>query len=255
MASETIQTQFETPNRRWMRLVLILLGGLLIGFAASLPLAVSWPFPNGLSGCFDDIFLLRLAGKFFALPCMPTSLFVQPLVWSSFIAAGALFGLLARQLAVTGSRIFVAATGGISFFVTVYLGAQVVTRLPNPELPIQLESSFGFPFAIMSFGVSFLFALAIGLTLHTSGWLWKAFAAALVTGICYWLVVWILHGHAIMLLNQDATTRPLADSLPSFGRLLGPMTKTVVISNFIAGTIGGWTTLVLLSKHRPFSNK
>ena len=228
--------------RYWL---LIGMGGLLIGIAASFPLAVILAYSNPISRCIDNFILIRFGAKFHLLPCMPTVIWIRPLVWGSFLTAGALFGLTAHDLVRVGSRILVAIVGGGLFLVASFFGAEIVPRLPSPELPILFESSTAFPFAMMSFGVSFIFALAIGLALRTRGILWRALIAGTVTGICYWLVAWILFGHAVMLFSHDVTTPPLALSLPEMGRL-GPMMKTTLISNFIAGTIGGSATLYLL---------
>lgn len=242
------------PSRRsnWL---LILLGGLLIGLAASLPLAVVWPYPHAPppSICVDNGEKIRFVGIVFPFHCIPAFMFVRPLVWGSFLAAGAFFGPLAYKLTGHGSRILAVAVGGFSFLIASFIGSQVVDRLPRAllhpmdELPILFLSSTGPEFSIMSFGVSLAFALAIGLALRTRGLLWRALTAAVTTAICYWLAVWILLGHAPMLFTHDPTMPPLADSLPELGRPMGPMMKTTLISNFIAGTIGGSTILFLFT--------
>jgi len=236
-------------------LSLILVGGLLIGLTASLPLAIVWPYPvpPPAALCVNAGAAIRLFGIVLPLGCPPVYMFLQPLVWGSWIATGALVGLIAHRLAGRGSRILVAALGGFSFLVAGFIGSQVVDTLPNVDIlpnmdrfPIMFLSDIGIPFAIMTFGVSLTFALAVGLALRVRGLLWRAFLAAVVTGICYYVVTWILMGHAVMLVTQDPTTPPLADSLPAFGRPMGPMIKTVTLSNLIAGTVGGWAILILV---------
>ena len=259
---ETTENQTGTHDSRRMRLSLILLGGLLIGLAASLPLGIALPYPDlpPAGSCIygtgtNPVERIRLAGVLLPLPCMPTFMFIQPVVWGSFLAAEAVFGLIAYRLAGRGSQILAALLGGFSFLVASFIGSQVVTRLPAPELPVFFSSSTADPFAIMVFGLSLTFALAIGLALRTRGLLWRAFAAATLTAMCYWLVAWILLGHAVMIWSHDATTPPLVHNLPDFGRPIGPMMKTTLISNLIAGMFGGWVTLILLTVRRANSGK
>lgn len=252
----TLIGQAEIRPTRQPYWLFILLGGLLIGLAASLPLAVVWPYPNPPpeSVCIFGGEKIRLGGVTLPFHCIATFMFVKPLVWCSFLSAGGLFGLLAHKLSSQGSRILVALVGSLSFLLASFIGGQVVDTLPNadipspfPDMPILFFASTAIPFAIMSFGVSLAFALAIGLGLRTRGLLWRALVAAIVTAICYWLVAWILLGHAVMLFSHDPTTPPLADSLPELGRPMGPMMKTTLISNLIAGTIGGSTILFLFT--------
>jgi hypothetical protein len=228
---------------------MILLGGLLIGLAAGLTLAVVWPYPPLPEStiCVYHGRQIHLGNMMFPERCLPTFMFFQPLVWGSFLTAGALFGLLAHKLTGRGSRIPVVAVGGFSFLLASFVGGEVVATIPTPELPIFFSGSTADPFAIMVFGLSLTFALAIALALRTRGLLWRALAAAAVTAICYWLVAWLLFGHGNMLWNPDPTITPLINSLSELGRPMGPMMKTTFISNFIAGTIGGWATLVLLT--------
>jgi hypothetical protein len=132
-----------------------------------------------------------------------------------------------------------------------YLGMLFVSRIPNLELPLLLSRGVAEPIALMTFGIAFVFAFALGL--HTPGFVWRALVAALVTGGCYWFVMWFLLGHSAMIWNPDPTP-PFAHRLPDLGNGMGPMMKTVLISNLIAGAIGGWATLFLLEARHPFSS-
>ena len=236
----------------------MLLGGLLIGLATSLPLAVGWhdavrpPVGVCLFGTEENPFeRIWFRGWVFPLPCLPTLLFVQPAVWGSFLGAGIVFGLLAHDLAgassARGARLRLAALGGACLLILSILGTLVVSRIPGPALPLPFSSPAGVPFAVMVFGVSFVFALVLGIALRRRGWLWRAFLAAAVTALAYWLVIELFLGRAVMIWIHDAVAPPLAHSLPLLGNGMGPMMKTVLIGNLVAGTIGGWLTLGLLT--------
>ena len=70
-----------------------------------------------------------------------------------------------------------------------------------------------------------------------------------MTAACYWLVLWLLLG------NADTVSPPLAYRLPDLGNGMGPMMKTLLIGNLIAGTTGGWVTLALSTgdgSRKPF---
>jgi hypothetical protein len=206
---------------------------------------------NGGEGTYFGAMILSFRVHF-TLPlqfnCLAIFLFAKPLMWLSFFVAGAVFGLFAFRLVENGSPTRAALYGGVAFLVASFIGSNMVPGLPNPDLfPLPFSSAFGIPFAIMSFVIAFIVAITLGLVLRTHGLLWRALVAAAVTGICYWLVVWILHDHFVMLWTHDATTPPLVDSVPDAWRPMGPMIKTIIISNFIAGTIGGWATLALLT--------
>jgi hypothetical protein len=248
-----VQTGADDSKRK--HLLMILLGGLLIGLAASVPLAMVWPYPTPPpeSICLYGGLKTRLGGITFPFHCSAAVMFVQPLVWCSFLIGGGIFGLIAHKLVGRGSRNLVVGLGALSFFIASFAGSQVVDRLPRAlvlpisEIPVLFASSIEPEFSIMSFGVSLTFALAIGLALRTRGLLWRALLAATVTAICYWLVAWVLFGNANTLWNHELTLPPLVENLPALGRPMGPFMKTVLIGNFIARTSGGWATLVLLT--------
>jgi hypothetical protein len=232
---------WPTNQRYWL---LILLGGLLIGLTASLPLAVVWPYPKPLpeSICVYGGEKIRLGSLTLPFHCMVTFMFIQPLVWCSFLVSGALFGLLAQILVGSGSRIRVAAVGGGTFLVAAFVGGQVVDILPNPDTHF-FVSGVAPPFAIMSFIVSFTFVLAIGLVLSIRGLAWRAIVVAVATALSYFLTAWFLYGFNFAALGPGH--EPLAGLLHETWRPMGPMMKTILISNFVAGTIGGSTLLFL----------
>ena len=241
-------------NLHAKRRTLLLLGGLLIGLATSLPFTMIWPeirdapVRNCLSGSeTNPVEAIRFAGLILPLPCTVTLLFLQPVVWVSFLAAGTGFGLIARRLAARGSVRRLATLGGFSFLVLGYLGWMFVPRIRVPELPLFLASGVAEPFAVMVFLVAVSFALVLILELRPSGWLWRALTAAAVTAACHWLVMWFLLGHASMIWTQDPATPPFADQLPELGSGLGPMMTSTMNGNLVAGTVGGYVTLALLS--------
>ena len=159
----------DVQGSQWRNPLLIFVGGLLIGFAASFPLAIIWPYPvpPSLSVCVNGGEQIRLGGIRFPFHCMAAYMFIQPLVLSGFLAAGALFGLIAQRLTDRGSHGMAALIGGVTLFVAVFSGAQMVDRLPlPPNLPF-LQPSIAQPFTISVFMISFVFTLAIGLVLHT----------------------------------------------------------------------------------------
>lgn len=253
-------TDSDSTYDRNMGRALPILGGLLVGLAASLPLALAWPEamrpPVGI--CLfgteaNPAERIWLDGLILPLPCMPTFLFMRPPVWFSFLGAGVVFGLIAHRLAGSGSRGLLAAVGGVLFLGLSYLGVLFVPRMPSLELPGFLSSGVAEPFALMIFAISLLFALAFGLALHTSGWFWRALLAATLTALCYWFVMWFLLGRGVMLWSHDPTTPPFAHSLPDLGNGMGAMMKTTLISNLIAGTVGGWGTLLLLTGRQLIS--
>jgi hypothetical protein len=230
----------EVQESRWLHPLLIFLGGLLIGIVASLPLGISWPYPvpPSLSICVNEGEYIRLGGIRFPFHCMAAYLFIQPLMLSSFLAAGALFGFIAQRLADRGSPGLAALIGGVTLFIAAFSGAQMVDRLPlPPNLPI-LQPSIAQPFAMVVFLISFIFTLAIGWVLHTPRLIWRALIAATVSGLTYMFIAYALY---------HTGPTPLAQLLPTAGRPMGNMMKTVVTSNLIAGTVGGWTILLLLS--------
>ncbi|HET9587583.1 MAG TPA: hypothetical protein VFO91_02230 [Anaerolineales bacterium] len=247
----------QTRDKKAERLVLLLLGGLLIGLATSLPLAVAWPdaMRPPVAICLfgtetNPMERIWVRGRIIPLPCMPTFLFMQPAVWVSFLGAGCVFGLIARNMAERGSRRLLAALGGLSFFLLGYLGTLFVPRIPIPELPLPFSGGVAESFAIMIFGISFVFALVLGLALRPPGLLWRPFVAAAATAVSYWFVTWLLLGRAVTIWTQDPTTAPLAHSLPALGNGMGPMMTTILLANLVAGTIGGCITLALLAVRR-----
>jgi hypothetical protein len=237
--------------------LLLLLGGLLIGLAASLPMGAAWPEamrpPVGVclfgteANPFERIWI---RGRVFSLPCLPTFLFLRPAVWLSFLGAGLVFGLIARERAGGGSRGLPAALGGLSLLMLSYLGMVFVPRLTALEMPLVLSNGIAEPFALMIFGIVFPFALAIGLALRPPGVLWRAFAAAAATGLCYWLVLWFLLGPAVRIWSPDPAALPFAHRLPAPGNGMGPMMRSILVANLVAGTIGGWVTLAFLTFRR-----
>ena len=251
-------TASQTPeDQNAKRLALLLLGGLLIGLAASLSLAVAWPNamrpPVGV--CLfgteaNPMERIWVKGRIIPLPCMPTFLFIQPAVLVSFLGAGIVFGLIAYELTQRGSRWVPAVLSAFCLILLSYLGTLFVPRIRAPELPLPFSSGVAEPFALMIFGISFIFALALGLALRTPGFLWRALVDAAVTALCHWLVIWLLLGRAVMIWTQDPTTPPLADGLPALGNGMGRMMMTILIGNLVSGTIGGWVTLALLTARR-----
>jgi hypothetical protein len=257
-AAQTGDVPFEREEHKAKRLALLMLGGLLIGLAASLPLAAIWPdvsIPPAsdclIQGATNPVERIRLAGKVLPLPCMPTLIFIQPAVCGGFLGAGLVFGLIAHQLAGRGSKLLLSALGGFSFLFLSFLGSLAVPRIAGPDLALPLSSGVAEPFAIMTFGIAFLFALSMGLALRTPGILWRALVIAAAAGLCQWLVMWLLLGRSVMIWTHDPTTPPLADSLPRLGNEMGPMLTTTMIGNLISGTIGGWVTLALLAARLP----
>jgi hypothetical protein len=251
-----------TERHRANRLVLLLLGGWLIGLTASLPLAVAWPHAMSApaDACLhgsetNPIDRIRLAGIVLPLPCMPTILFIQPPMWGGFLGAGIVFGLIAGKLAESrsgrDSQRLLAALGGFSLLVMSYLGSLLVPRISGLAVSRILSNGVAEPFALMIFGISFVFALALGLALRTPGLLWRALVSAAATAACHWFVIWVLLGDPAMIWGQDTATAPLAHSLPHLGNEMGPMLRTMLISNLISGTIGGYVTLALLTVRRP----
>jgi hypothetical protein len=237
--------------------LLLLLGGLLIGLAASLPLAVGWPdaMRPSVGVCLfgteaEPFERIWIRGRIIPLPCLPTFLFTRPAVWGGFLGAGVLFGLIARERAGRGSRGLAAALGGLSLLLLSYLGMVFVPRLTALALPPVLSNGVAEPFALMIFGIVFPLALAIGLALRTPGVLWRAFAAAAATALCYWLVIWFFLGPAVRIWDPDPAPPPFAHRLPAPGNGMGPMMTTVLVANLVAGTIGGWVTLALLTFRR-----
>ncbi|MGE5072364.1 MAG: hypothetical protein ACM3MF_02970 [Anaerolineae bacterium] len=232
----------------------------MIGLSSSLPLAAAWPFPTGLSEseCTGDGQSAYFATQFSSwmphirLPvapsCVSLHVFVQPVVWAGLIGAGIVFVLLAQRLTAYRANAWAAVPGGLVLLVAAYIGSELVPRIPNPDffLPVFLMSGLAEPFATMVFGIALVFAITVGVTVRVRSVLWKALAAALITGLCYWLASWVLHGHLIMLWTHDPASPPIVNGLAGIGRPMGPMIKTVVISNFIAGTVGGAATLWLL---------
>src|ERR1043165_9063847 len=96
MTNGTMDDQTATRASRWKRRSLILPGGLLIGLAASLPLAVVLPYPsmpninfcvNGGEGTYFGAMILSFRVHF-TLPvqfsCLAIVLFAKPLMWLSF---------------------------------------------------------------------------------------------------------------------------------------------------------------------------
>jgi hypothetical protein len=248
------ENAFDTKDRRLKRLPLMLLGGLLIGLATSLPLAVGWVAASdppvgvclfGTEANPEERVWFR--GRIFPLPCLPTFLFIQPAVAGGFLGAGIAFGLIAHRLAGRGSGALAAGLGGATLFLLSYLGMWAVPGIPAPEMPLLLSSGVAEPFAFLTFGIAFVIALALCLALRTPGFLWRALVAAAATGSSHWLVTWLLLGHAVMLWTHDPTSPPLADSLPALSNGMGPMMGTILLANLVAGTIGGWVTLRLLA--------
>jgi hypothetical protein len=241
MASNDITGSHDSKR---VRLLLICIGGLLIGIAASFPLGIVWPFPpypEPLTPqlCPNGGEQIRVGGVIFPFFCASAYMFIQPLVWGSFLLAGALFGLIAQRLAGRGSAALAALTGGVILLVAAFFGGQWVDRIPNPSIPPFEESEIARRFSFMVFGISLLFAAAIGLVLRTPGLWWRAPAAATVTAVTYLLVAVSLY--------RDAPT-PLMDFFPAVERPMGNMMKTVLTSNLLAGTIGGWMILILLKR-------
>src|SRR5215211_4862451 len=123
-ATQTRDAPSEREDHKAKRLALLLLGGLLIGLAASLPLAAIWPDVNIpaasdclIQGTTNPVERIRLAGRVLPLPCMPTLIFIKPAVWGGFLGAGLIFGLIAQQLAGRGSKVLLAALAGFSFLI------------------------------------------------------------------------------------------------------------------------------------------
>lgn len=228
---------------RWgLHSLLILLGGLLIGLAASIPLALIWPYPvpPSLEVCVDGGEQIRLGGTL-VLPfhCMAAYMFIQPLVWGSFLVAGALFGFIAQRLANEGSPWLAALVASVTLFVAAFSGAQMVDRLPlPPNLPF-LQPSIAQPFAIIVSMISLVFTLVLGFVLHIRHLLPRALIVAMVSGLTYMVIGYSLY---------HTGPTPFAELLPTPGRPLGNMMKTVAVSNLIAGTVGGWTILLLLRR-------
>jgi hypothetical protein len=255
-AGTTIDSPAAVTGEASKRLVLLLLGGLLIGLATSLPLAVVWP--DAMEPPFGVCLFgteanpqerIWLDGTIIPLPCMPTFLFVRPAVLVGFLGAGAVFGLIARRLAGGGSSVLLAVLCSFSLLILSFLGAWLVPRLTSQELSPFLSSGVAGPFAAMIFGIVFPFALLVGLMLRTPGSLWRAFLAAAATALCYWTVMWLLLGQAPA---SDAGAASLAARLPKLGNGMGPMMTTVLVGNLIAGTMGGWVTLALqIVRRRP----
>ena len=243
------------------RLILLFLGGLLIGLGTSLPLAVGWqdamrpPVGICLSGTeANPMERIWVRGRIFPLPCGPTFLFVQPAVGGSFVGAGIVFGLLAHQLAgrssARGSKVLAAVLGGSCLLLLSYLGMLFVVRIPEFELPPSFSHGVAEPFALMIFGIVFVFAFALGLALRTPGFVWRALIAAGVTALFHWAVTWLLLDRAVTLQIHDPAVLPLADSLPDLGNGMGRMMMTILSSNLVAGTIGGSVTLWLVTGQR-----
>gem|GEM_PF-5521214 len=218
----------------WSYWLPICLGGLLIGLMASFPLGVVWPYPIPPSAtvCMNGSEQIRLYGLTLPFHCMVTFMFTQPLVWSSYLIAGGLFGLLAHSLTQRGSRIFLAGVGAIGFLFAGLVGSQFGDRL-------RLPGGIALHFAVTSFLVSFTFGIAIGLSLRTQGLFWRAIVGGVVTALAYFFTALVLYG--------STQSTAVAKSLSVIWRPIGPMMVTVLISNLVAGTIGGASILFLFT--------
>ena len=112
----TIDAGSGSQTRGAKRLGLLLLGGLLIGLGTSLPLTIAWPDimrPPVVICLFETESVpmerIWIKGRVIPLPCQPTFMFIQPIVWGGFLGAGCVFGLIAYELAQRGSRCRLAA--------------------------------------------------------------------------------------------------------------------------------------------------
>jgi hypothetical protein len=245
------------------RSLLLYLGGLLIGLATSLPLAVGWPdaMHPQMGVCLfgteaNPMERIWIRGRIFPLPCMPTFLFAQPAVGGSLVGAGIVFGLLAYELAGRspssgrGARVLAAALGGSCLLILSYLGMLFVPRLSGLEPLFALPSSVAQPFALMAFGIASVFAFALGLALRTPGVVWRALVAAMATALAHGAVTWLLLDRAMTLQTHDPAALTLSHSLPALGNGMGRMMTTILISNLVGGTIGGCVTLWAVTGQR-----